>query len=95
MYKKANKSLWKGRVDEEDKELGKRWHQKIKFIKPPFKKEKAITLLGFACDEGVKRNKGRIGAAYGGDILKSFMGNFAYGLKNYKLFDAGKIVASK
>ena len=94
MYKKANKSLWKGRVDKEDKELGKRWHQKIKFIKPPFKKEKAITLLGFACDEGVKRNKGRIGSVYGSDILKSFMGNFAYGLKNYKLFDAGKIVAT-
>ncbi len=95
MYKKANKSLWKGRVDEEDKELGKRWHQKIKFIEPPFKKEKAITLLGFDCDEGVERNKGRIGAAYGGDTLKSSMGNFAYHLENYQLCDAGKIEKSK
>ena len=95
MYKKANKSLWKGRVDKEDKELEKRWHQKIKFIKPPFKKIKAITLLGFDCDEGVKRNKGRIGSAHSSDILKSFMGNFAYHLKNYKLFDVGKIKATK
>ncbi len=95
MYNKPNKSLWKGRVDKEDKKLGKRWHQKIKCIKPPFKKAKAITLLGFDCDEGVKRNKGRIGAAYGCDSLKNSMGNFAYHLENYQLCDAGKIVASK
>jgi len=94
MYKKADKSLWQGRVDKEDKNLGKRWHQKIKFISPPFKKEKAITLLGFDCDEGVKRNKGRVGASNGSDILKNGMGNFAYHLENCKIFDAGKVVAT-
>ena len=39
MYKKANKNLWMGRVDSEDKELGKRWHEKIKFLPYPYEKE--------------------------------------------------------
>jgi len=94
MYKKADKALWQGRIDREDGELGKRWHEKIKLLNTPFKKEKAISLLGFACDEGVKRNKGRVGAVYGCDSLKSAMGNFAYHIENSTLCDAGKIVAT-
>lgn len=93
MYKKPNKLLWSGRVDSEDKRFGKRWHEKIKFLPHPYKKQKGITFLGFDCDEGVKRNKGRIGATNGCDVLKSSMSNFAYHLKNLKLYDAGKIIA--
>jgi formiminoglutamase len=81
MYKKANKSLWTGRVDIEDKELGKRWHEKIKFLDYPFKKKPGIAILGYACDIGVKKNKGRVGAKEGCDELKNSMGNFAYHLK--------------
>ncbi len=95
MYKKANKKLWQGRIDTEDKELGKRWHEKIKFLPSPYKKDNGISFLGFDCDEGVKRNKGRVGASKGSDILKSAMGNFAYHLENKTLYDAGKIVASE
>lgn len=96
MYKKPNKKLWTGRVDSEDKELGKRWHEKINFITPQFQKTKqtSITFLGFDCDEGVRRNKGRIGASDSCDNLKNAMGNFAYHLDNSIINDAGKIVAS-
>ncbi|NQY23454.1 MAG: formimidoylglutamase [Campylobacteraceae bacterium] len=95
MYKKANKDLWSGRVDVEDKELGKRWHEKIQFINEPFTKKKGICLFSFDCDEGVKRNKGRVGAAKAGDALKKAMGNFAYHLENKILYDAGKVVATE
>jgi len=95
MYKKANKDLWQGRVDSEDKELGYRWHQKVKILSYPYKKDKGIALLGFDCDEGVKRNKGRVGSAKSCDVLKKGMGNFAYHLENTKLYDAGKIVAGE
>ncbi len=71
MYKKANKKLWQGRVDTEDKSLGKRWHQKIKFLPFPYENKSGIALLGFDCDEGVKRNKGRVGAAKASDALKT------------------------
>jgi len=93
MYKKANKNLWTGRVDSEDKELGKRWHEKIKFLPYPYEKKSGIVFIGFDCDLGVKLNKGRIGSSKGSDILKSAMGNFAFHLDNTKLYDAGKVVA--
>ncbi|PID48183.1 MAG: formimidoylglutamase [Proteobacteria bacterium] len=97
MYKKPNKKLWIGRIDREDREFGKRWHEKINFISPPFKKrkKKSIAFLGFDCDEGVRRNKGRVGAANACDKLKNAIGNFAFHLDKTNLYDAGKVVASK
>ncbi len=92
MYKKPNKELWSGRVDEE--EFGKRWHEKIEFLPYPYKKTKGIALLGFECDEGIKRNKGRVGAALACDELKKAMGSFAFHLKNHILYDAGKVLAT-
>ncbi|MCP4971607.1 MAG: formimidoylglutamase [Arcobacter sp.] len=95
MYKKMDKSLWLGRVDKEDKKFGKRWHEKIKNLDYPYNKKEGIAFLGFDCDLGVKRNKGRVGSSKGSDELKKAMGSFAYHLKNRKLYDAGKIIASE
>ncbi len=92
MYKKPDNELWNGRVDKE--EFAKRWHEKIEFLPYPFEQEKGIAFLGFECDEGVKRNKGRTGAREANDELKKAMGNFAFHLQNKKLYDAGKVVAN-
>lgn len=94
MYDKPNSELWSGRVDSEEGELGKRWHEKVEFLPYPYTEKSGIAFLGFECDEGVKRNKGRIGAAQGGDELKKAMGGFAYHLENSKLYDAGKVIAT-
>ncbi len=94
MYKKPNSDLWSGRVDEQDGELGYRWHQKVEFLEYPYNQKRGIAFLGFECDEGVKRNKGRVGAAKGSDELKKAMGSFAYHQKT-KLYDCGKIVANE
>ncbi|MCF6172219.1 MAG: formimidoylglutamase [Campylobacteraceae bacterium] len=90
MYKKPDLKLYKGRVDSGSE--AKRWHQKIEFLLYPFEKKRGIALLGFECDEGVKRNKGRIGAKRANDELKKAMGNFAFHLKNSILYDAGKVI---
>lgn len=95
MYKEPNMNLWGGRVDALDGELGKRWHEKIELLREPYNSKKGIAFLGFECDEGVKRNKGRVGAAQGGDTLKQAMGNFAYHLEDTPLYDVGKVVADK
>ncbi len=95
MYKKADKSLWTGRVDAEDGELGKRWHEKIEFIEYPYQSEAGIAFLGFACDEGVRRNKGRVGAAAGPDAIKSSLGKFAWHLKDSKIYDCGNVVCEQ
>lgn len=94
MYSKPNSDLWNGRVDIEDGELGKRWHEKIEFLEYPYKQKRGVAFLGFECDEGVKRNKGRIGASKGSDELKEAMGGFAYH-QDLKLYDCGKVVASE
>lgn len=94
MYNKPNKKLWSGRVDSEDKSLGKRWHQKIRFMPYPYTKSSGIAFLGFDCDVGVERNKGRTGASKASDVLKNASGNFAYHLENKILYDAGKVKAT-
>jgi len=93
MYKKASSKIWNGRID--NGENTKRWHEKIKFLIPPFKSKKGIVFLGFECDEGVKRNNGRAGAKDGSNVLKQAMGNFSYHQENTPLYDAGSIVATK
>ena len=94
MYSKPNPTFWSGRVDERDGEPGKRWHEKVEFLEYPYEKERGVALLGFECDEGVKRNKGRVGARDGSDELKKAMGGFAWHL-NSKLYDCGKVVADE
>jgi formiminoglutamase len=94
MYSKPNPQLWSGRVDAQDGELGKHWHEKIEFLEYPYEQKSGVALLGFECDEGVKRNKGRVGARYGSDELKKAMGCFAWHF-NSKLYDCGKVITDK
>ena len=49
---------WTGRVDGSGAEHA-RWHDIVQIAGP----EPRFALIGFACDEGVRRNGGRVGAA--------------------------------
>lgn len=69
---------WQGRTDPAEKEGGLRWHEIIKQINPedlPQSPGEAVSLLGFNCDSGVKRNHGRTGAAQGADALRCVLGS--------------------
>jgi formiminoglutamase len=101
MYRPSSKTAWKGRVDAQDGDLGLRWHQKIKMLDLSATLahvqhgEKAFALLGFCCDEGVRRNQGREGAVAGPGALRSIMASYAYHLpENYTLYDAGDILCT-
>jgi len=69
-YKKPDDRIWTGRISEEALYL----HEKVvcidlnEFVPDP--SQKTIGLLGYACDEGVKRNQGRIGAVEGPDAIR-------------------------
>ncbi|NEM97543.1 formimidoylglutamase [Pontibacter burrus] len=97
MYKPTATGTWRGRVDAHDGEEGKRWHQGIKLLNLTEETEPAITsqsiaLLGFCCDEGVRRNQGREGAVEGPAALRQAMGSFAWHLEDaVDLFDAGDV----
>ncbi|WP_158796079.1 formimidoylglutamase [Pedobacter sp. L105] len=67
-YNKTPEATWKGRNDGTDP-ASQRWHQRIVTVDlleetiPILQTgQKGIALIGFACDEGVKRNGGRTGA---------------------------------
>jgi formiminoglutamase len=50
-----------------------------------------FVIQGFAVDEGVRRNKGRVGAAKAPDIIRKNMSNFPVVSPNFKLLDFGNI----
>ncbi|SGZ08514.1 formimidoylglutamase [Moritella viscosa] len=82
----TNADIWQGRIDAEDGEAGMRFHQKVTLIgedelltngKQPIN-HAGVVLLGFACDEGVKRNKGRVGAVQAPDLIRKALANTAW-----------------
>lgn len=80
---------WRGRIDAGDGEAGRRWHQVVRplAVAPP-----GVALLGFASDEGVRRNQGRTGAAGGPAALRRALAPLAYhGARGTPLYDAGDV----
>ena len=92
MLQLADMRLWSGRTDSEDGKAGERWHQRI----TPLQLDSApgLAILGFASDEGVRRNKGRIGAAKGPRILRLAMANLPATFDK-PLYDAGNVRVEK
>lgn len=99
MYNPSATNTWQGRIDQNEGELGHRWHQKIKLIDlskeilPDLKEnEKGIAIIGFKCDEGVRRNKGRTGAKDGPESLRLACCNHAdHFHHDTTIFDGGDI----
>ena len=84
-------NIWQGRNDG-DSPLHHRIFQRIEIsenyenISP-----NNFVIHGFAVDEGVRRNKGRVGAAKAPDIIRRNMSNFPVVSPNFKLLDFGNI----
>ncbi|MCJ8498806.1 formimidoylglutamase [Chryseobacterium salipaludis] len=83
--------IWKGRYDGDDV-LHHRLFQRVitgadyRDVKP-----NDFVLHGFAVDEGVRRNKGRVGAAEAPDIIRANMANFPVVQPNFVLCDFGNV----
>ncbi|MBB3168655.1 formimidoylglutamase [Simiduia aestuariiviva] len=94
LYRAANPKLWTGRIDSEESSPALRWHQQMQCLdlSQPLSAnlDRQVTLLGFASDAGVKRNKGRPGAAAGPDALRAALANSA--CADHPLYDAGDII---
>lgn len=101
MYKSPDKNIWRGRIDAEDGSTGLRWHQMVECIDLAARGLPALediqtgfALIGFRCDEGVRRNKGRTGAVDGPEAIRTASVNFAWHFnKNHvRLLDCGDVV---
>lgn len=96
MYTKPQRQLWQGRNDGDDPSHA-RLFQKVELQEIHFLQEEndsnTYCFVGFACDEGVKRNKGRPGAAKAPDEIRKYLANlpFQFG-KNTRIIDTGNTV---
>jgi len=84
-------NIWSGRMDGEDV-LSQRLFQKVKSTQDynSIKKDNFF-IHGFAVDEGVKRNKGRVGAALAPNRIRKSMSNFPVILPQLEILDFGNI----
>lgn len=81
---------WTGRVDPEPD--SPRWHQVIGALDGAAATPGAV-LLGFACDEGVRRNKGRPGAAAAPAAIRKALAGLAWH-RSGPAYDAGDVVCA-
>lgn len=93
-YRVTAPIAWQGRRDGPD---ALRFHEVIKIVdlRNSFEPvgDHRFGFIGFACDEGILRNQGRVGAAIGPQVLRKAFGKFAYPYKNgVSLYDLGDIV---
>lgn len=70
-------SEWHGRIDTEEGPGAIRWHQKVLSASTDCPAS-TVGMLGFSCDAGVRRNKGRLGAAAGPSALRGQLANLAW-----------------
>ena len=98
-YEQPQKTDWSGRPT--NPEIGKQyWHQHIEFSdlnsmeEASVKDNRHIGLLGYACDEGVRRNLGRIGAKHGPYACRQQLAKLAYHTPEKTVFDFGNVVCS-
>ncbi|MDC6387494.1 formimidoylglutamase [Maribacter sp. PR1] len=91
-YSETLNSLYSGRKSEKELYL----HEKISCTTPTSLDietiSRAFAILGYSCEEGVKRNQGRIGTAKGPDAIRQQLGRLPNHLKNdCKIYDVGSV----
>jgi formiminoglutamase len=89
-YRPPQHFLWEGRVDTPK---GLYFHEIIQFCNlrdAPLPSD-GYTLLGFACDEGVKRNYGRPGASEGPEALRKALAKLPVNSNIKFIWDLGDI----
>ncbi len=87
-YSVTDKTFWTGRVGDPEDRDSYRIHQVVRLLNlRDIRSEELdctklnICLLGFRCDEGTRRNKGRAGAEKGTEYIRKELANMPVSLK--------------
>lgn len=91
MTQNIDRSIWTGRDDNSERGETKRLFQVVQAIAPINVPAKSSVLLGFACDAGVARNKGRTGAAAGPAAIRRVLAGLP-AHHHRALYDCGDII---
>ncbi|GAB5550794.1 MAG: formimidoylglutamase [Saprospiraceae bacterium] len=96
--KNTSPDIWKGRSVSEELEP-QYWYQIVQLLAiEDFNYwtfdsgKKNFVLLGYACDEGVRRNQGRVGAIAGPEAIRKQLAKQALHFQDEQLWDAGDII---
>jgi formiminoglutamase len=91
----SSPNLWTGRTDHKERRSSFRYHQIVELIdleKLSPSQDKACALIGFECEEGVRRNQGRLGAAHAPNAIRQALASLPWKLQEgIRLFDTGNI----
>jgi formiminoglutamase len=95
-YLPPDPNQWRGRGDTPE---GSCFFQIVKMLnlleeKPFTATDPSFALVGFRCDEGIRRNHGRIGAAEGPAAIRHALGRLPVQKHNFTCFDAGSITCA-
>lgn len=96
-YQPPNPSVWTGRADAPDKSCFFQIIRPLPLtsnISQYAASNIAFALLGFCCDEGIKRNMGRTGAAEGPPMIRQMLAKLPIQRPNVMCYDAGDITCS-
>ena len=91
-YQAPQRTLWQGRHDSPPASCIFQIIQLVDLTQPlSLVSAPAFALLGFSCDEGIRRNLGRTGAAEGPDALRNLLAKTPVHKPDLQIFDAGNI----
>ncbi|WP_449548314.1 formimidoylglutamase [Lelliottia amnigena] len=90
-WRPTSSEIWQGRDDRAEASNALRIFQTLRQAEHFIPVSSGIALLGFASDEGVKRNHGRPGAAHAPDVLRKALANLASHHGHDRLVDMGTI----
>lgn len=87
--------LWTGRTDHTERRSSFRYHQIVELVdlenlQPS--KDSTCAIIGFECEEGVRRNQGRLGAVKAPNAIRQALASLPWKLKEGKrIIDVGNI----
>ena len=96
-YLAPDPTLWRGRSDLPPKSSFFQIIEPLNLFESVQLKSNKVNhfaLLGFRCDEGVRRNAGRVGAAEGPNAIRQALAKLPIHKENFQLYDAGNIVCT-
>jgi len=93
-YQPAHRIYWTGRKSNPG--IGKQyWHQEIELYDVNDLQEESdidIALVGYVCDEGVRRNLGRVGSEQGPRLIRERLAKLPIHFDSIKVADVGDII---
>lgn len=94
-YQAPQRTLWQGRHDSPPASSVFQLIKLLDLTQPLTPAtQPTFVLLGFSCDEGIRRNLGRTGAAEGPDVLRGVLAKMPLHKNEIALLDAGNITCT-